>query len=337
MKLRDRVLAALDYQETDVIPYNLPIEDEVAARLDAHYGGPAWRQRVQDHIAVLRLPALGIPEGVPRIYSDPFGSVWRGDRRPAHLERPALIEPDLSGYAWPDLDALWDEDHVQQQLQVAQARGQFILATTGFGIFERSWTMRGFENAMTDMLLHPDFYGELLDGILKFQLQVVARMLALPLDGFLLSDDWGEQRGVIMGPRLWRKFVKPRAEQLFAAVHGSGKWSFLHCCGSVFDILPDMIEIGLDVLESLQPEAMDVYEIKRRYGRELRLWGGLGTQRVIPFGSPAEIRAEIARLRRELGRGGGYILAPAKPLMPEVPTPNAVAVVEAFTAAEAEG
>ena len=98
----------------------------------------------------------------------------------------------------------------------------------------------------------------------------------------------------------------------------------------MFDIIPEMIDIGLDVLESLQPEAMDVYEIKRCYGKHLRLWGGLGTQRLLPFGTPAEIRAEVGRLRRELGRGGGYILAPAKDLMPEVPTQNAVAVVEAF-------
>jgi uroporphyrinogen decarboxylase len=76
---------------------------------------------------------------------------------------------------------------------------------------------------------------------------------------------------------------------------------------------------------------MDVYALKRRFGRALRLWGGLGTQRLIPFGSPAEIRAEIARLRLELGREGGYILAPAKPLMEEVPTENAAAVLEAFT------
>jgi uroporphyrinogen decarboxylase len=181
------------------------------------------------------------------------------------------------------------------------------------------------------MLLHPDFYAALLDGILELHLQIVARLLALPVDGILLSDDWGEQRGVIMGPRLWRRFIKPRAAQFNAAVHAGGKRTFQHCCGNVTDILPEMIEIGLDVLESVQPEAMDVYAIKRRFGRELRLWGGLGTQQLIPFGSPAAIQAEVARLRQELGHGGGYILAPAKPLMQEVPTENAVAVLEAFT------
>ena len=84
------------------------------------------------------------------------------------------------------------------------------------------------------------------------------------------------------------------------------------------------------MLESLQPEAMDVYEIKRRYGTNLCLWGGLGTQNVLPFGSPKEVRDEIHKLLKELGRGGGYILAPAKPLMDDVPTENAIAVIEEF-------
>ena len=105
----------------------------------------------------------------------------------------------------------------------------------------------------------------------------------------------------------------------------------MHCCGNAFDVIPDTIEIGLDLLESLQPEAMDVYEIKKRYGRDLRLWGGLGTQQVLPFGTAGDVRNEIRRLISEMGRGGGYILAPAKPLMQEVPTENAVAVIEEFT------
>ena len=330
MNLRDRVLAALDFEEVRPLPYTLPIEADVAARLDAHYGDPAWRARVEDHVAVVGIAELGVVEDAAPFYTDPFGAVWRSDRRPHHLERPALPAPSLAGFTWPTVDALWDEAALRAQIDAAWAEGKFVVASTGFGIFERSWTLRGFENAMMDMLLHPDFYAALLDGILDFHLQLVERLGVLPVDGILLSDDWGDQRGVAMGPELWRTFIKPRARQFFAAVHAHEKWAFQHCCGSIFEILPEVIEIGLDVLESLQPEAMDVYEIKRRYGRDLRLWGGLGTQQLLPFGTPAEIRAEVARLREELGAGGGYILAPAKPLMPEVPTENAVAAVEAF-------
>lgn len=107
---------------------------------------------------------------------------------------------------------------------------------------------------------------------------------------------------------------------------------YSHSCGSVAAIVPDLIEIGLDVLESVQPEAADMnpYELKRRFGRDICFWGCLGSQSTIPFGTPASIQAEVARLKREMSRGGGYILAPAKPLQPETPTENAVAIVEAF-------
>jgi len=325
---RDWVLAALRFEEAAPVPYQLPMEDSVAERLDAHYGGADWRQRLEQHIGTVHVPGLGVEEAYGPV--DLFGTVWRFDKRPHHLERPALHEPDLRSYAWPDVDDVWDEPEIQRQLREAQEKGQFIVGSLGFGLFERSWTMRGFENALTDMLLHPVFYEELIEGIFEFQLGLVRRLVELPIDGVMFSDDWGDQRGVLMGPRLWRKFIKPYAQDLHQVVHAAGKWTLQHCCGSVFDIIPEMIDIGLDVLESLQPEAMDVYEIKRRYGKDLRLWGGLGTQRLIPFGTPDEIRAEIGRLRRELGSGGGYILAPAKPLMPEVPTENAAAVVEAF-------
>jgi len=117
-------------------------------------------------------------------------------------------------------------------------------------------------------------------------------------------------------------------------VHDRGKLVISHCCGSIVDILPDVVEIGLDVLESVQPEArgMNPYELKKAWGDKLAFWGGLGSQSTIPFGTPATIQAEVARLRREMGKGGGYILAPAKSLQPETPTANAAAVVEAFAA-----
>jgi uroporphyrinogen decarboxylase len=105
-----------------------------------------------------------------------------------------------------------------------------------------------------------------------------------------------------------------------------------HSCGSLAEILPDLVEIGLDVYESVQPEAKDnnPYELKRKYGDKLTFWGGLGSQSTIPFGTPEEIKAEVARLCREMGKGGGYILGAAKDIQPETPVENAAAVIEAF-------
>jgi uroporphyrinogen decarboxylase len=106
----------------------------------------------------------------------------------------------------------------------------------------------------------------------------------------------------------------------------------MHCCGSSAAILGDIVEIGLDVLESVQPKAagMSPYALKNAWGDRITFWGCLGSQSTIPRATPAEIRQEIRRLRSEMSRGGGYILAPAKPLRTETPTENAVAIVEEF-------
>ncbi|MBU0609345.1 MAG: uroporphyrinogen decarboxylase family protein, partial [Armatimonadetes bacterium] len=120
------------------------------------------------------------------------------------------------------------------------------------------------------------------------------------------------------------------------AIHDQGKLAIMHCCGSCADIMGDVVEIGLDVLESVQPEAggMNPYRLQELWGDRLTFWGGLGSQSTIPFGTPATIRAEVKQLRERMAQGGGYILAPAKPLRPETPTENAVAVVEAFLEAQ---
>ena len=146
----------------------------------------------------------------------------------------------------------------------------------------------------------------------------------------MFSDDWGDQRGVILGPARWRRYIKPYQAKLYEKVHRAGKFTLSHCCGNIRDILPDVIEIGLDVLQSVQPEAMDPYVLKREYGKDITFWGGLGSQRLVPFGTPDEIREEVKRLCDAMGRDGGYILGPAKSMQPETPTENAAAVVESF-------
>lgn len=207
------------------------------------------------------------------------------------------------------------------------------MGSLGWGLFERSWNLRGFENILMDAITAPDFFEEALDKLMNLYLDFVEYTADLPVDAILFGDDWGDQRGIIIGPKRWRQFLKPRWAKIYAAVHRHGKIVMHHSCGSVADIMPDIIEIGMDVLESVQPEAagMNPYELKRKWGDKISFWGALGSQSVLPFGTPAEIKAEVTRLKTEMGRNGGYILAPAKPLQPETPTANAVAVLEAFT------
>ena len=334
MKPRDYVLEQIHHHETRPVPFTLGFEEDVANRLDAHYGGPQWRERLIPYMAhvgaVDMWPTEEIAEGRIR---DAYGTVWRTDRRPWHIETPGLPDASFEGYDFPAPQRfIRSEEEIRAARETCRRMADsFLVAWLGWGLFERSWTIRGFENAMTDVIAEPDFHEELLDRLTDLYSAFVAETVKLPIDAIMFGDDWGDQRGVIIGPHRWRKLLKPRWARLYEQVHAAGKLVISHCCGNVTDIMPDIIEIGLDVLESCQPEAMDVYELKARYGPEITFWGGLGSQRIIPFAAPGEIRREVRRLCSEMGRGGGYILAPAKGLQIETPTENAVAVFEAFT------
>jgi uroporphyrinogen decarboxylase len=333
LSAKERVVAQIQHQETDPIPYTLGLEGDVPERLDAYYGSNAWRSLIENAIHQITGPQLVVGETSERYYTDPYGSRWDVQGRPFHLVEPVLTTPSLSEFVFPDLDALLDQAWRNETLQaVQQHQDGFTAAGFGFGLFERTWGLRGFEHALMDAALRPDFYQELVEQVADHQIAIVDRLLGLPVDGIMFSDDWGYQRGVLLGPERWRRFLKPRLARMYARVHEAGKYVITHCCGSIEAILPDLIEIGLDVYQSVQPEAADSnpYELKLKYGEQITFWGGLGSQSTIPFGTPQKIRAEIARLCREMGQGGGYILAPAKALQPGTPTENAAAVVEAF-------
>jgi len=330
---RERVLAQINHRETDYVPYTIRFEGDVPERLDVHYGSDVWRNSIDNAIRRLPGPDPEVRPGGDPCDTDLYGSTWRVDRRTFHLVGPALKTPSLKGFAFPGMDAIfepgWDQE-VRQAIE--QQKDHFLVIGFGTGLFERSWGLRGLENALMDIVTHPDFYEELIERLTDHQLEIVERLLALPVDGILFSDDWGYQQGVLVGAERWRRIFKPRLARLYQRVHEAGKYVLTHCCGSIEEILPDVIEIGLDVYQSVQPEAKnnDPYELKRKYGDRITFWGGLGSQSTIPFGTPDEIRAEVTKLCRQMGRGGGYILAPAKPLQPETPTENAAAVVEAF-------
>jgi uroporphyrinogen decarboxylase len=335
MKPRDIVLDQIHHKNTPEVPYTLPYEPEVGLRLDAHYGSAQWRERLKPYI--VGVGAVNTDPKVPidaKYVRDSFGGIWRQDMRPWHLETPPLATPSFDGYTFPKPEVFFRPEWKEKARQTcAQNPDSFLVGNLGWGLFERSWNLRGFENVLMDSITDPDFFAEALDRLMDLYLAFVEYTADLPIDGILFGNDWGDQRGVILGPERWRQFLKPRWAKIYEAVHKRGIITMSHSCGSVVDIIPDMVEIGLDVLESVQPEAagMNPYELKKKFGNKITFWGCLGSQSIIPMGTPDQIKTEVARLKREMSKGGGYILAPAKPLQPETPMENAAAMVEAFT------
>ena len=334
MTPRDVVLDQINRCETSPVPYTVSFEEGVAERLDEHYGSRDWRDRLTPYIATARVVDTVRETPVDEVYKrDAFGGLWRYDRRPFHLVEPAMKEPSFDAYTFPAADAFIDPAQVAAaRATLEQHPDSFRIAYIGWGLFEQSWRIRGFENALTDAIAEPEFFGELIRRLTDLYLAFVEQCVDLPADAVMFGDDWGDQRGVILGPDRWRTFIKPAWAGIYDAVRAQGKLVISHCCGSIADIMPDIVEIGLDMLESVQPEAagMNPYELKRQWGDRIAFWGGLGSQSTIPFGTPKEIRAEVRRLCAEMGKGGGYILSPAKSLQPETPTHNAAAVVESF-------
>jgi uroporphyrinogen decarboxylase len=153
-------------------------------------------------------------------------------------------------------------------------------------------------------------------------------MLEFPFDAVEFGDDWGSQRGLIMGPRLWRRFILPRVKRLYGAVRAAGKKVFIHSCGDVDELFDDLVAAGLNVFNPFQPEVMDTFALAKKYKGRLAFFGGISTQRLLPYGTPDEVRRGVRHILKTIGAGGGYIAAPAHDTPKDVPVENLVALIE---------
>ena len=327
------VISAINHQQTSRIPYYFTWEGDIGDQLDAYYGNTMWRERFRNFIQICAWTDDGIYRPGPTYQRDAYGSLWRRDMRPVHLEEPVLTKPSLHGYMFPDPDELFPDNWLRDATaNLENCSDCFTVGGIGQGLFERCWALRGFSNTLMDCVAEPAFFEDLCATISEHQIQLIDRLLALPLDGVYLTDDWGDQRGVMIGPERWRKVLKPNIARLYQRIKSADKYVLTHCCGSIADIIPDVIEIGLDVLESVQPEAQDMnpYKLKERYGDQLTFWGGLGSQSIVSRGTPEELRQEIRKLSLQMANRGGYILAPSKSLQPGTPVENAAVILDEF-------
>ena len=164
-------------------------------------------------------------EVIDAVYNrDPYGGIWRTDRLPWHLETPPLARHPLTAIPSRQRRTSSVRTGKRRRLQTScRNQDTFRVADLGWGLFERCWNLRGFENILVDVMDNPDFFEEALDRIMHLYLDFVEYTADLPIDGILFGDDWGDQRGVIIGPKRWRKFLKPRWAQIYEPCTGMGK------------------------------------------------------------------------------------------------------------------
>jgi uroporphyrinogen decarboxylase len=322
---RDRILAALAFQETDIVPYHLMIDETVRPRLAGSLGEVEFEQRIINHLPFYNLEP-GIRWTSADTYVDIFGSEWRTGAFP-HLERAPLQEATLAGYRFPERFEL---NFVEGSLKdfFAQHNQHFVMCGIAYGFFDRGWALRGMENFLMDFIASPWFVEELFEILTEHYLDLIDRIGAYPFDGIRFGDDWGYQRGVLVGVDRWRRYVKPGLKKIFGCARDKGLVVMVHSDGDVTELIPDLIEMGVQILNPLQPEAMDVLDIKARYGRDLCLNGGISSQFTLPRGTEREVRREVEACLRFLGKGGGYVASPAKAILPDVPLANAAALID---------
>jgi uroporphyrinogen decarboxylase len=327
----DRVHAALRHEETERVPYNFMLSPPAVRKLEEYLGAVCVDAWVGSHLYLFGCsdkPLYAHPERYGPTINDQWGVVWATSEidRGYPLVHPLRHLANLTDYRWPDPLEPRRWEPVPER--AAQHPELFHVAVVG-DLWERANFLCGLDQLLLELVDRPQFVEELLDRIMAYILATLERLMQYQPHAIFLSDDYGMQRSLMMSPADWRHFIKPRLAQIFAAARRHGCRTMLHSCGHVTEIVPDLIEIGLDILHPIQPEAMDIIGLKQAFGQDLTFCGGVNTQQLLPTGTPEQIRAEVCRLATEMGRGGGYILEPGITVQGDVPLTNLVAVIEA--------
>ncbi|MBN1346553.1 MAG: hypothetical protein JXQ73_27940 [Phycisphaerae bacterium] len=328
---RDWIKSTIAHRPSPAVPYNFSFSPPALKALQDHYGAEDIPRTLDFPIRMKGCksvkPLYASPERYGPTATDEFGVVWTTSDidRGTPIGAP-LTTADLSAYTFPnprdeyryeDLDA-WCEAN----------REHFTVIWIG-DLWERATFMRGMENILIDVALDPGFVEKLLRGLADYILETMNVLFdRFDFDAVALSDDYGTQTSMIMSPDSWRSLLRPRLVEIFALAKKHGRYTFLHSCGNVEPIIGDLIDVGLDILHPIQPEAMDITRLKREFGQALTFCGGLGTQNLLPRGTPQQIRDEVRRLEDVMGAGGGYILEPGITLQADVPLANMIAMIE---------
>lgn len=331
MNKREVIHTILEHKTPPYVPWSFGFTHEAREKMHEHFGQSDLDPFLQNHLLGLG-NGVGFFESVedefgPDHLRDVFGVVWDRsvDKDIGVVRGQVLPEPTLAGYEFPDPhDSRFFADI---PARIAQYGDRFRVFQIGFSLYERAWTMRGMENLMMDFYDHPQFVHDLFNAIGDYNIAQVEKALEYDIDAIYFGDDWGQQRGLQMGPRLWHDFIYPVLKRMYGAVRDAGKYVFIHSCGDVDELFDDLIAIGVNCFNPFQPEVMDVFSLFEQYRGRLAFHGGLSTQRTLPYGSVDDVRAETRRLL-DAGRDGGYIFAPAHAVEGDVPLENMLAFIE---------
>ncbi|MDD5351313.1 MAG: uroporphyrinogen decarboxylase family protein [Chthoniobacteraceae bacterium] len=327
MTPREIVKETVAFRRPPYVPWSFGFTKEAREKLETHYGTTDLEPHLRNHIVGLG-DGIGFFEDLGNDrYRDVFGVIWNRtiDKDIGNVEGQVLPEPTLSGYTLPDPRHPRFFADIPEKLE--RYGDRYRLFSIGFSLFERAWTLRGLENLYMDILENPQFVHELLNAIADYNIAQVRKALEYDIDAVYFGDDWGQQHGLLIGYPLWKEFIYPVIKRMYSVVRDAGKTVFIHSCGDVDELFDDLVSIGLGVFNPFQPEVMDVEQTMKQYAGKLAFWGGVSTQRTLPYGTPEQVRQEVRKML-QLGRNGGYILSPAHAVEGDVPLENLLALID---------
>jgi len=356
MDSRERTFMALNFEEPDRVPVDFWMSSGFRAKLESDLGiaAAAFLDRYDVDLRYIEGPAyVG-----PTLRQFPGGAdedIWGVRRQAARVEVEGGVEhykevafsplatattvEEIEAYKhWPSPD-WFDYTGIEAQCRAVRDQGRVAVfmgdRLNRLAQFKPAMYLRGVEQIFLDMSLNPEIVRALFGRIRRFYEGYAERIFAAAngqLDLLLTGDDFGSQNGPLLSPAMWTEFLREGFARYVEIAHGYGLKVMHHTCGAVRPLIPLLIDSGLDVLQSLQPEAdgMDPAGLKREFGDRLAFHGGISIQQTLPFGEGEEVRAEVRARIAALAPGGGYILGTAHNLQADVPVENALALLNAY-------
>lgn len=356
MNHRERVLTALSHHEPDRVPRHAsltpPVVDEFRRRTGHTSPSEYWDW---DMRAVGFLPPDPLPDLVARFgrffegrevewvldwSKRDYPPEWGVATRLAHFHHfSAPLAPminftglaELEDYPFPDYMNEWQHDHLEREVERLKDSGYPVNAHIGW-IFQTAWTLRTREKLFIDFYDNPEFADALLTKITEVRRAQAIRFAEAGVDTISMSDDIGTQNSMIVSPAMWRKWLKPRMASIIESIHQVNPRIHFryHTDGFITPVIPDLTEIGVSSLITVQPECMDVFDIKRRFGHKLSMEGTVGCQSELMRGTPEDVRRMVKAQCEGLMPGGGFVASPANGVEPDVPWENLVMLFEAL-------
>jgi len=343
MTSRERVLTAMRRQQPDRVPRYISFvaqkEREVMARLGLTDMLPftrldIWRVAVNPTRQQL---------DYSRYYSRPDmawddwgrGRIWDAEGLYAEYFYPlehAETVADLDAYPWPDELAPYRFEGLEERVADAHNRGYAAVGILGDTVYEMAWQLRGVERLFDDMINNEEMAVALLDRITNYRVAHTRALARAGVDIILSGDDIAMQHGLMISRAMLNEWLFPRLQRIYDAGREENPdlLVWFHSDGKVDEIIPDLIDIGVDILNPVQPECVDHRWVKDTYGDKISFAGGIGVQSILPFGTPQQVREHTREVIETLGANGGLLIAPAHLIEADVPLENVLAMVEAI-------